>query len=315
MIWEAQAPSNIALIKYMGKQDAKRNLPDNASLSYTLDKLITTVILEPIESEQDRWEPLVSSSGDHPISLTQLAVDRFLQHLNLMKQQYEYTGSLIVRSKNNFPQGVGIASSASSFAALTKCAVLALSSLTDRQPLSDQAQAQLSRRGSGSSCRSFYRPWCLWEEDEVSVVTTPYPCLIHQVVLVDCEVKLVSSSEAHQRVRTSPHYAGRPARAQSRLINLLEALNTQAWDRMYEICYAEFMDMHRLFETASTPFSYMTTRCKDLLEAVATYWREKKDGPLVTMDAGATLHLLYRPDQDKLAQTFKETVLKKHVVL
>ena len=36
MEWFAKAPSNIALIKYMGKKDAELNLPMNSSLSYTL---------------------------------------------------------------------------------------------------------------------------------------------------------------------------------------------------------------------------------------------------------------------------------------
>ena len=48
MHWLAQAPSNIALIKYMGKKDENSNLPDNSSLSYTLNNLLSTVKLEVI---------------------------------------------------------------------------------------------------------------------------------------------------------------------------------------------------------------------------------------------------------------------------
>lgn len=40
---EASAPSNIALIKYMGKTDAVSNKPTNVSISYTLDELKTFV--------------------------------------------------------------------------------------------------------------------------------------------------------------------------------------------------------------------------------------------------------------------------------
>lgn len=46
MQWFAQAPANIALIKYMGKKDDKNNSPDNPSLSYTLNNLLTSVLLE-----------------------------------------------------------------------------------------------------------------------------------------------------------------------------------------------------------------------------------------------------------------------------
>ena len=45
--WVASAPSNIALIKYMGKTDEQDNRPTNRSLSYTLNHLRTTVELTP----------------------------------------------------------------------------------------------------------------------------------------------------------------------------------------------------------------------------------------------------------------------------
>ncbi len=46
MQWFAQAPANIALIKYMGKKDNEKNIPDNPSLSYTLNNLLSSVVLE-----------------------------------------------------------------------------------------------------------------------------------------------------------------------------------------------------------------------------------------------------------------------------
>ena len=59
MHWLAHAPANIALIKYMGKKDESSNNPDNSSLSYTLNNLLSTVKLEKIDSAHDVWEPLV----------------------------------------------------------------------------------------------------------------------------------------------------------------------------------------------------------------------------------------------------------------
>ena len=47
MRWYASAPSNIALIKYMGKTDYNGNKPTNSSLSYTLTHLNTHVEIEP----------------------------------------------------------------------------------------------------------------------------------------------------------------------------------------------------------------------------------------------------------------------------
>ncbi|MFI4963246.1 MAG: diphosphomevalonate decarboxylase, partial [Legionellales bacterium] len=58
MVWLARAPANIALIKYMGKKDGNSNLPDNASLSFTLNNLLSTVQLESHSVKRDIWEPL-----------------------------------------------------------------------------------------------------------------------------------------------------------------------------------------------------------------------------------------------------------------
>ena len=46
----AQAHSNIALVKYWGKGDAKLRLPVNSSAAIALDNLTTTTTVEFLES-------------------------------------------------------------------------------------------------------------------------------------------------------------------------------------------------------------------------------------------------------------------------
>ncbi|MBY0378012.1 MAG: diphosphomevalonate decarboxylase, partial [Gammaproteobacteria bacterium] len=163
MQWFAQAPANIALIKYMGKKDKDNNIPDNPSLSYTLNNLLSSVELESYTGKKDLWEPL-DTPGAGSFTLSIPGQQRFLQHLARIKAYFQFTGSFILRSTNNFPQSSGLASSASSFAALTKCAVLAISELRSQPLLSIEEQALLSMQGSGSSCRSFFSPWALWQD-------------------------------------------------------------------------------------------------------------------------------------------------------
>ncbi len=62
MHWLATAPANIALIKYMGKRNEHSNLPDNASISYTLPHLLSTVRLELITAAEDQWQPLLQAN-------------------------------------------------------------------------------------------------------------------------------------------------------------------------------------------------------------------------------------------------------------
>lgn len=311
MTWLSQAPSNIALIKYMGKADNELNIPANPSLSYTLPNLITNVSLDCYNGKKDIWEPL-TIPGSQPYNLSQAAIDRFLAHLNRLKKYFNYEGNFIVRSSNNFPQSSGLASSASSFAALTKCAIRALCELTGINEPPIQTQASLSRLGSGSSCRSFFSPWVLWQDNMVVPLELPYTNLIHQVILISQEEKKVSSSQAHIRILTSPLYQTRPQRAKQNLKLLRTALEVQDWEAAYNIAWIEFNDMHQLFSSCNEPFSYITSQTEAVLASLKKFWDTNHDGPIITLDAGPNIHLLYREDQKTLSQKIKQSFVGQY---
>ena len=331
MKWVSSAPANLALIKYMGKKEVssenlpsigldtflkdflkgknssliKRNWPLNSSLSFTLDHFVTEVeISEKENSSQDEWKPLGKNTLEIP------GQKRFLNFFKFLKKVFRIKGFYTVRSGGNFPQSAGLASSASSFAALTLATFrLAkdcspLSSLIEGIPLS--SLAALSRLGSGSSCRSFFSPWSLWRGEEVLSVQFPWRDLMHQVIIVERGKKKVSSSEAHGRVLSSPLFKDRPERVEQRLVQLCEALNLKQWGECYNILWEEFLDMHRLFETSSPAFSYRTDAVKKVLKVLESYWTQESDGPLVTMDAGSSVHLLYRRDQKTLMKEMEK---------
>ncbi|STX29810.1 mevalonate diphosphate decarboxylase [Legionella beliardensis] len=308
MQWFAQAPANIALIKYMGKKDSALNIPANPSLSYTLNKLLTNVTLETHPGRKDVWEPL-HIPGALPFALSEKAQERFLNHLSFLKDHFGYSGSFIVRSSNNFPHGNGLASSASSFAALTICAVRAICECQNISLPAIEEQAQLSRHGSGSSCRSFFSPWAFWEEEKVGPIELPYDNLHHQVIIISHDEKQIPSSQAHQLIKTSPLYLDRLKRACENLQELLSALNSKSWSKAYDICWREFQDMHHLFTTCDKPFTYMTENTKLVLKDLQNLWERHGDGPIVTMDAGPNIHLLYRPEQTDMALQFKRDFL------
>lgn len=299
MNWIARAPSNIALIKYMGKIDSQLNRPTNASLSYTLNDLWCEVQVQLIDGPEDKFQ-LLDRSDIVPMQLSAKSIQRFLNHLDFLKQQFQFKGSLLICSGNNFPADCGLASSAASFAALTRAVVLALSELTHRELPSDLIQANWSRLASGSSCRSFYSPWCLWTEEKIEKIALPQQNLLHRVIVVDRNKKSVSSSEAHKRVASSLLFQNRPERAELRLQQLLSALQENNWLAAYQLCWQEFWDMHALFETAMPPFGYLTEESLRVLQRLRALWEEKGDGPLITMDAGPNIHLLFREDQTDL---------------
>jgi diphosphomevalonate decarboxylase len=304
---EASAPSNIALIKYMGKTEAAGNKPTNSSFSFCLEKLRTFVrIKREADLTQDIWAPY-QRQDLRPIELSEKGREKFLNHFNFLKKEFKLDGFYIIESANNFPSDCGLASSASSFAALTLAAhnVMIQQSGGSKMGYRPKELAKLSQKGSGSSCRSFFSPWSLWHSEGAETIQIPYKNLKHQVLLCDESVKTVSSSEAHQRVLTSDLFKGRVERAEERLQKLINAMRAQNWKMAYELCWNEFWDMHLLFHTSSPSFMYMNASTMKALTVLHKSWSEKGDGPLITMDAGSNVHLLYREDQ---IDSYKETL-------
>jgi diphosphomevalonate decarboxylase len=303
--FEAQAPSNIALIKYMGKTDATVNAATNSSISYTLPHLLTTVTLQATAGTGVEWRALDSS-----FELSDNGKKKFLAHWNRCQQRLapKYSGGVVIASGNNFPSDCGLASSASSFAALTEAAYGLFQKMQIlERAWSREELARLSREGSGSSCRSFFTPWAYWCGETVKPLESVWDHLLHSVVIVDGAKKKVSSSEAHRRVTTSSLFVGRIERAEQRS-QLLQKLLQQkdSWAAMFELAWSEFWDMHILFETSSPAFYYMTPKSLLALRYLQEQWEAQGDGPLITMDAGPNIHLLYRPEQGELQQAHSQ---------
>ena len=321
MKWKAVSPANLALIKYMGKKTPsskatvmERNIPLNPSLSFTLKHFLTKVEIEEAPTaDDDMWSPFKTGDPfrtDLPLSAQKSFLDFFKQ----LKKLFSLPGCYRIRSGNNFPLSMGAASSASGFSALTR-AVYKSAREKDglKRKLSRKELAQISRAGSGSSCRSFFSPWALWTEKEVRAVKFPFKDLIHQMIVTESSGKKIPSRRAHERVKSGPHFKGRTKRAERRLQGLCHALRRGNWRECFTITREEFLDMHRLFETSRPPFSYQTPESKRLLAEVESFWRKRGDGPLVTMDAGSGLHLLYRPDQERLIREISALLsLEKH---
>lgn len=305
----ASAPSNIALIKYMGKTDSADNRPTNSSLSWTLENLRSTVEVEWNEAfVQDEWAPLLET-GVPALDLSDKGRAKFLKHVARIREQVQKKGFFKIRSANNFPSDCGIASSASSFAALTQ-GIYQIYEAMDPSYRSPgvRDQAEMSRRGSGSSCRSFFSPWALWSREGVQALELPMQRLGHQVVILNAAKKDVSSSDAHIRCMTSLLFRGRVERAEERLRDFISAMRSQDWERAYHLSWAEFYDMHALFETAQPAFGYFHPDSVKVLALARDLWNTEKDGPLVTMDAGANVHFLWRENQEPLAERFGNTL-------
>lgn len=298
------APSNIALIKYMGKIEGTGNKPTNASISYSLDHLRTYVEIEQTNKSQDLWSPLRGPQF-YPLDLSEKGQTKFLSFFKKLKEHWNLSEmNFSVRSGNTFPSDCGLASSASSFAALTKASAEVFQKV---KPLPKANEAlylsALSRQGSGSSCRSFFSPWALWREEGAEPVA--FDVKLHSaVILLEKGKKEVSSSEAHRRVLTSPRFQGRIERAELKLKDLMQSIPQHQWKLSYEIIWDEFWDMHELFHTSQPGFSYLTKECREILQWTENQWKKMGHGPWVTLDAGPNIHLLFAEQDLKFADQY-----------
>lgn len=318
-----RAPSNIALIKYMGKKDAANQLPDNGSLSMTLDRLCSFVELSIGAGTSDpvEWLPELPEGAPAHARVPELEGPGILKVRRHVERVREAMPSLleafglgasgdgasrqpfVLRTANTFPQASGIASSASSFAALTLAVAFACARDPDgfnkiylENKSLVRALAALSRYGSGSSCRSFEGPWVEWEGEETHGVTSGLPELRHLVLVVSEKLKRVSSSQAHLAVKTSPLWQGRVERATARRVSLKAALALGELATISRIAWAEAWEMHSLFHTASQPFSYWEGGTMDLLQWLAPAMQGDSP-PIVTLDAGPNTHLTCLSEQ------------------
>lgn len=305
----AEAPSNIALIKYMGKVVGQgSNLPINSSLSLTLPEFRTRIEITPCEDQDD----VVAMNEGLWLApeLSEKGREKFLNHFKFLKTEWNIQGHFEIKSGNNFPADCGIASSASSFAALTLGTYNLAKSQNPKLDLTTQVLASLSRRGSGSSCRSFGPDFVLWSGDQVQDIHHHElgGDFHHELILVDQGKKEVSSSDAHKRVAESSMFAGRKERAEGRLTELQQSLRSGDRKFSWQIVWDEFWDMHTLFHTSKPPFSYMTPKTLQVLEMLRSDYITTGDGPIVTMDAGANIHLLYRFDQKSIWSKLESTI-------
>ncbi len=326
----AQAPSNIALIKYMGKKNSLLNFPENASLSLTLNGLCTVAELKVTTpgGGSTRWIPEAPSLRaksfhfDLPWivpSLNEESVSRVLRHLERVKSaipdlfsRYDLdvdfsrlkNADFSLRTANTFPAASGIASSASSFAAVTLATAAACSKgivrfqkVWDSELRFKRELAQISRIGSGSSCRSFEGPWVLWQKETAQCMETKgTPEMAHFVILVSTEIKKVSSSDAHSRVRTSPLWVGRAERVEERTQKMRAAFQLGDLPTVARIAWSEAWEMHSLFHTCSEPFSYWEPGTIEGLQWFSSLLQESSP-PIVTLDAGANIHVIIEKTQ------------------
>lgn len=315
-----QSPSNIALIKYWGKNG--NQLPNNASLSMTLKKSVTDTELSYFPST-DGMEVRYFFENERNEEFE----DKVIRFFEKLKSQLTFLDDYLfeIRSSNTFPHSTGIASSASSMSALALCLVSMEQQLTGVE-LSEydflQRASHIARLGSGSASRSVYGGWVTWGtidgiEDTSDHFASPLLYDIHEkftnmgdaVLLVSSEKKSVSSSLGHCLMNIHPFAPARYEQATANLQALLASMQLGDFETFASVVENEALTLHALLMTSSADGLLLKPGSLQIIEAVRRFRKETGTDICFTLDAGPNMHLLYPISEKAKVLQFIQTEL------
>ncbi|MDC3182553.1 diphosphomevalonate decarboxylase, partial [Flavobacteriaceae bacterium] len=259
-----RSPSNIALIKYWGKKEIQ--IPLNTSLSFTLSNCHTECVVkyEPLKKSVINCDFKLLFEGKREIS--------FEKKLNLFfKRIVDYCPFLLdlkltIETKNSFPHSSGIASSASSYSALSLC-IMDIEKKINPKISSEfffNKASFLSRLGSGSASRSVLGPLVIWGKTDLfknssDLYAVKYLDKIHNnfkniqdtILLVDKGQKHISSTVGHGLMNDHSFSGDRLNQVEKNMKLLNKILVSGDFDAFTNIVELEALTLHAMMMTSN----------------------------------------------------------------
>jgi diphosphomevalonate decarboxylase len=289
----AVAPSNIAFVKYWGRKDEVLRLPENGSLSMNLSGLETTTT---VEFDEKYTEDSIEINGVNEAS----EGNRAIKHLDRIRLLAGIMTKAKVVTKNNFPIGTGLSSSASGFAALTIAASYA-AGLT----LSEKELSILARQGSGSACRSIPDGFVEWVDGDTSdtsfaqsLHTPDFWNILDVVAVVSTGRKDVATSEGQKLIGTSPFFPVRKARMAEKLETAKRLLSEKNFKDFGELIESEALEMHAVMLTSSPSLIYWTPGTLQIMK-LTKKWRAEGLPVYFTINTGQDIHLIVEKENEE----------------
>ena len=323
----AEAPSNIAFIKYWGARDLEADsdgpVPFNRSLSMTLDACRSVCSASPLgDGREDEILWLDEPSGDRPgaaASPPPAFVERTKRHLDRLRAWSRrtaapYGGGFRIATYNTFPSAAGIASSASGFTALSLAAAACMGFDPAPETLSELSRSS----GSGSAARSAWGGYVEWPGADsgsaARILDERAWELRDLVAVVETGAKKVSSRDGHRRAASSPYYAPRLAALDERLERVRTALHGRDFEALGGAIEEEGIDLHLIAMSSRPPVYYWSPGTIEVLAAVRGL---RADGVAAysTMDAGANVHVICQPEDAPRVATRLEALDSVQYVL
>lgn len=299
----AVAQPNIALIKYWGKQDIAANVPAVGSLSITLDSLETRMTVEfdtGISADELRV-------NGQPSGRMLPRVSRCLDNLLGAERS-----PALIESVCNFPIAAGLASSASSFAALVLAASRAAGLQADTQSLSRAAG-----QASGSAARSLYGGFVELQliaregKSEIAVASIlnkdEWPLQVIVAVTAKGEKPVSSGDAMNLSSKTSPFYAIWVEHQDQDLEIARRAVEERDFAALARVSEHNCLKMHSVMWASRPPVVYWNKATLACMETIRRL--QANDVPVFfTIDAGPQVKAICLPDYaDKVRKALQET--------
>lgn len=362
----ASAPSNIALLKYWGKHRDRKQIPVSSSVSRSLDgfrsftKVVALTRMRELPLDADSYpkpphefylhtekKALDTRHRDGsvaPAAESNWAVGaKMKDFLDAVLSGWADDVAVSIESRNNFPTGCGVASSASGYAALVG-AIADMAGL-HRQLTPAELQFWLTewaRMGSGSATRSALQTshspsFVTWEVSHLDdlpggesdllgygfqsqtqtreiVAHERIRALKHLLVVVSAEHKAVSSSDGHLSAGTSRFQTIRVAGLAERFATAVSAIQGGQVDTLRFVSEEDAFSMHAVMATSTPPITYMTDLTAAIIARFLDERRRQGWQALWTLDAGPNIHFLVAPEIEGDVRGFVEREFGKMVL-
>lgn len=290
----AIANANIALVKYWGKRNKELILPQNSSISMTLDGLYAHTTVEFDKKYKDdifilNDREFKKGSKEYDNSLVPfLKVVRGMGKINLRVK---------IVSNNNFPTAAGLASSAAGFAALSTAVNQSLNLNLSKKDLSI-----LARRGSGSATRSVFGGFVEWKKGKKEDGSDSYAEQIAPLQywpdfrMIICitskkEKKVKSRAGMAQTVATSPMYRAWLEAIEEDLKKVKKGIKEKDFTLIGKTAEENCLKMHALMMTTKPSIIYWNKTTIEIIQSVIS-WRNDGLESYFTIDAGPQVKII-----------------------
>jgi diphosphomevalonate decarboxylase len=279
----ASAPSNIALLKYWGKEEECLQIATNPSISMTIPGFRS-------------FTKLICCQG-YKKPVTQ--VETFLAKLIDSDKKH-----LKIETYNNFPSNTGIASSASGYAAI----VLAYSNMV--KDFNMEKIFHWARIGSGSACRSLLENQnnlikqetiVAWDYNQIYKVNTNLK-LNHILVIFNPFPKEISSTDGHLLAKESPLFEIRKKMAKENFNLLIKAFQDNDFKQIMLLTENDTLITHSIMK--DTYLNFLSSKIQTFISQFIEFRNNNKLNALFTLDAGQNVHIIFEKNYGKKIKSF-----------